>query len=350
MSIYSTNRTGSMALAQVVANESYNSQDFGRIMYETQVNDMAFFEAVLACDFNEIKGLREGTLLESEIAALNEASFKSIVEKLCENLKSFWGKLKAAFQNAIDKIAAYALNDGKAFVKVFDSKVGNKAASWTGKVEDVLVYNLDHKCFQIPDGNTVSGWMKKLQSSSDNVNAAEIVGWELAEKVGASQPIGVKEFAKKAQNATFRKEALDAGKINEYKKVVSNASSAVATLKKNQRDAEKSINDTMKELRNAAKGTDDEKNSIIKLNSLVSAYQTYVSVVAKVGIQVVRNDMKSRRVVLTKAMNDIVKNSKELNEATVLETADEFDDAMNNDLNLDAETQAAVDELVNSAE
>ena len=82
MSIYSVNRTGSMALAQVAANESYKSEDIGRVLYETQVNDMAFFEAVLACDFNELKSMREGTLLESEVASLNEAAFGEMISKL----------------------------------------------------------------------------------------------------------------------------------------------------------------------------------------------------------------------------------------------------------------------------
>ena len=56
MSIYSNNRSGSMELDQIAANESYTCNDFGRILYESQLNDMAFFEAVLACEFKEAKG------------------------------------------------------------------------------------------------------------------------------------------------------------------------------------------------------------------------------------------------------------------------------------------------------
>jgi hypothetical protein len=35
----------------------------GRILYESECNDMAFFEAILASDFREIQGLQDGTLL-----------------------------------------------------------------------------------------------------------------------------------------------------------------------------------------------------------------------------------------------------------------------------------------------
>ena len=71
MSIYSTNdRVG--AAATIVADESYRPSDIGRIMYESQLNDQAIFEATLMADFAEINGLREGTLLESEIAAFTK--------------------------------------------------------------------------------------------------------------------------------------------------------------------------------------------------------------------------------------------------------------------------------------
>ena len=135
MPIYSANK--SAVLTKVPANESYTCEDIGRILYETQVNDMAFFEAILRCDFNEIKSLNEGTLLESEVAALNEATFKEIVNKLCDRLKKFWAKIKAVFKDAIEKIQAYALNDGKAFIKQFKKTVMYKIGTisrWTGSI------------------------------------------------------------------------------------------------------------------------------------------------------------------------------------------------------------------------
>ena len=350
MSIYSVNRTGSMALAQVVANESYKSEDIGRILYETQVNDMAFFEAVLACDFNELKSMREGTLLESEVASLNEAAFGEMVSKLVEKLKAFWSKLKAIFQNAIEKIAAYALNDGKAFVNQFKKSVGEKVNSWNGKVEKVETFNLQHKCFTVPNHFKLTDMVKRMTEHGDSdMNTAELVGWELAELVGATQPVGIKDYAAKAHNvARNSPEDLTSENVNEYCDAISKANARVLVLKQRQRDAEKSINNAMKELKDMAKGSENEKESIVRINSVVSAYETYVATICKTGILVVREDMKSRRVALAKAMADINKSTKELSECVVLEAVDEFDAAMTDDLNLDAETKTAVDELVNA--
>lgn len=348
MSIYSANRTESMALAQVAANESYASEDLGRIMYETQVNDMAFFEAILACDFNEVKGLREGTILESEITSLNEKASNGIIDGLCNALKLFWGKIKAVYQSSIDKIAAYVLNDGKAFVKAFESKVGKNAASWSGSVNNVTVFNTKHKCLEIPDGATVSKWIETLNSKKSNDSAAEILGWELAARVGSSEPVSAKEYFNKASNVSRFEETLNARKIDEYKKAVSDAKSSIAKLKEDQKKTEKSINETMKKLRNQAKDSESKKSDISRLNSIVTAYQNLVSTVAKVGIQIVRNDLKSRRIALTKAMNDITGSSKTLGEAAILEAAGSFDDAMINDLSINTETRYAIDNLVNS--
>lgn len=347
MSIYSVNRTGSMALAQVAANESYKSEDIGRILYETQVNDMAFFEAVLACDFNELKSMREGTLLEYEIASLNEAAFGEMISKLVEKLKGFWAKLKGFFQDAIEKIAAYALNDGKAFVNQFNKSVGDKAKSWNGKIEKVMVFNLNHECFTVPNHFKLTDMVKRMADHGDNMSSAELVGWELAALVGATQPVGVKDYAAKAHNVAHNFEDLTSKNVNEYCDAVCKANARVLVLKQRQRDAEKSINDAMKELKDMAKGSENEKDSIVRINSVVSAYETYVATICKTGILVVREDMKSRRVALAKAMADINKSTKELSESVVLEAADEFDAAMTDDLNLDSETQAAVDELVN---
>ena len=148
MSIYSNNRTGVAATATLVANESYKSNDIGRILYESAVNDMAFFEAVIASDFNEIKGLREGTLLEAEVAALNEASAKEFFKGMAERVKKFWAKIKGAIKAAINKLAAYVLKDGKAFVAEFEA-AEKKYGKFTGKIEGVKLYNGGIRCIYL---------------------------------------------------------------------------------------------------------------------------------------------------------------------------------------------------------
>ena len=101
MSIYSANRTGSFNVAQIPANESYKWNDIGRILCESQANDMAFFEAALACDFTEVKGLREGTILESEIASFTEAAEESLIEKLIKRVQEWVAKIITIFDSII---------------------------------------------------------------------------------------------------------------------------------------------------------------------------------------------------------------------------------------------------------
>ena len=115
MSIYAANnRMGRASDATVVANESYGANDIGRILYETQVNDQAIFEAVLASDFAEIQGLREGTLLESEVQALNEMTTKEFFAQMKDRLMKFWAKIKAVFKSAIAKMVYFLTAESEA--------------------------------------------------------------------------------------------------------------------------------------------------------------------------------------------------------------------------------------------
>lgn len=138
MSIYSANRTGSMAIENVAMNENYKPVDLARTMYESQVNDHSIFEAILANDFRELTGLREGTLLESELTALNEASAKELLASMKTRIMNFWAKIKHAFAVAVQKISAYILRDGKAYAKDFREMYKANGGKFTGSVEDAI--------------------------------------------------------------------------------------------------------------------------------------------------------------------------------------------------------------------
>ena len=145
MSIYSTNRMGHAASATVVANEAYTGSELGRVLYESQVNDMAIFEAVIASDLKECEGLREGTLLESEIAAFTEASVKEFFKAMGDRIKEFWGKIKGAFKAVIQKISAYVLKDGKAYVAEFEKAYAKLGGNYAGEIKAKLYDMEQHK-------------------------------------------------------------------------------------------------------------------------------------------------------------------------------------------------------------
>lgn len=338
MPIYSNNRTGSMALAQVAANESYTSEDFGRILYESQLNDMAFFEAVLACDFNEIKGLREGTILESEVKALNEASFKEMIDKVVVGLKKFWAKLKGAFQDAINKLGAWVGNNGKALAKqVSDAKMDSK---WDGSIENVVTFDYSNEKLATLKGDMYNELFRAI--GVKDINVASITGEYLGRMVGAGHAVNAAEYSKMCFDKARRTETLNKSNINAFVKDIDSASFHIAFMKKYQKAVEKSINDWIDDLRSAAK----EEQNASKLNGIVRAYETIVATMCKTNIAITRADLKSRAAAITRALSDARKSVQEAAEVEVRCVIESFDEAMTNTLNMDAETKAAVAELV----
>lgn len=348
MSIYSVNRTGSMALAQVVANESYKSEDIGRILYETQVNDMAFFEAVLACDFNELKSMREGTLLESEIASLNEASFKGFVNKNIDRLKAFWGKIKAVIENAIEKIATWFSTECKGIIAKFKQTCSNKVNSWTGS-EDVRVYNHEHECFNL-NANLIADMLK--QSYNDNAdNPAEIAATLLSSSLGTNDLVGPKAYSAEALKVCM--DTITVNKDNVKSVLIDGLSSGrnhVKSLNLKKKAAYNCINAAINEIKSTTVGQDSEKNDIMRLNKIVSAYEQYVAIVAKTAIMAVREDAKSRSKCLMKVMGQILKSPTVTKEASISDMEDMFDMCMYESTynkNLSKEEKKEVEELMN---
>lgn len=124
MAIYSTNNKPN----SLNENYSYTHNDIGLILYESEINDMRIFEATLQADFAQITGLREGTLLESEVEAADEANKVGLMEAIKKALEKFWQKIKEVYDNAIHLFKRYIMKDGKEFVKDFD-KVWDAAKS-----------------------------------------------------------------------------------------------------------------------------------------------------------------------------------------------------------------------------
>ena len=338
MPIYSNNRTGSMALAQVAANESYTSEDFGRILYESQLNDMAFFEAVLACDFNEIKGLREGTILESEVAALNEASFKEMVDKIITGLKKFWAKIKGAFQDAINKLGAWVGNNGKSLAKQVSA--AKMDSTWEGSIDNVVTFDYSNEKLATLKGDMYNELFRAV--GVKDINVASIAGEYLGRMVGAGHAVNGAEYSKMCFDKARRTETLNKSNIKAFVKDIDSASFHIAFMKKYQKVVEKSINEWIDDLRSAAK----QEQNASKLNGIVRAYETIVATMCKTNIAITRADLKSRAAAITRALSDARKSVQEAAEVEVNCVIDSFDEAMTNTLTMDAETKAAVAELV----
>lgn len=115
MPIYSTNRVSS-ASTNIVAAEGYTEHDFGRILSECATNDMKLFNAAIARDFQEITAMQEGTMVTSEIRALQEFSIKEAWKGIVEKLKKLWAKIKGVFRNVYAKLSLWLNRSNKLYV------------------------------------------------------------------------------------------------------------------------------------------------------------------------------------------------------------------------------------------
>lgn len=341
MSIYSANRFGCMSTAAIAANKSYTFNDCGRIIYESQINDMALFESILACDFKEIQGLNEGTILESEIKALNKESLKALGEKIANRLKEFWAKIKGVFNSAIQWVSAYILKDGSAFVNVFNSKVGDKINEWKGSIKDVNCFDPYSKEF---DPFIVDE--KLFKNDAANLSTADFVSKLLTARVGEDTTLN--NFTNKMLEKVSYTDTLTSENVNEYCTRLKIGKAYINCLNDRMHEVEKSVNEMGQKL--LSEVADDENiNAAARITILIGAFEIAQSALVKANIAAVRNDMKSRRVALQAVMHDILKTDKAVAEAAAIDAASEFDDVEPTTA-LDPETQAQVDELIASAD
>ena len=360
MSIYSTNRAGTVASIDVVANESYRASDIGRIMYESQVNDQAIFEATLAADFAELGGLNEGTLLESEVAAFNEANGKSLFAKLKERLMAFWAKIKGVFKAAIQKVAAYVLRDGKAFVKEFEAAEA-KGKRYVGKIEGACIEcNTD----AIPTPN-VQDANKAFESykTGDAPTSKEVVNGYLSLILHAEVE-GAKDFKEKAMEAMLTKHNIDnhdAAKVKMMKDNLSNGSAAIKGLKEEESRINKGIAELKKDIETqekafeaAAKETDAENKTkatdIVKRATLIlGAFETVVSTITSAKIAATKTVVRESRKALGQMLSSM--NGNAHHEAAAIAAEDEAEVALDDDLAApaDEDTQAEIEKLVAEA-
>lgn len=354
MSIYSANRSGSVALSSVKANESYKSNDLGRILYESQVNDMTVFESILASDFREIKGLQEGTLLRSEISALNEASAKEIFAKLKDRLKAFWEKIKGAIKAAMRKISAYILRDGKAFAENYKAFAAKQKNVKVTKVKTTLPdFDLD---INVPGVNYVESLINKYKNDA-SVDKKSVIGSALAKAIGENGSYTPQEFRTHVNGMAGKEGEISTGDtaaINEMLSYLENASQAIKDMKDHEKTMERIIKEVGNSIKNAEaklnKNGDGDKNTdvIANITVLTSACETIVSTICSSVISVIKLHVKYSRTALGKIMSEAKKNT--VNEAADFAAEDEVDAALEEvpGDDLDPETSEAVDELIAS--
>ena len=335
MSIYSANRTGCFNLAMVEADRSYGMNDFGRILCECQENDMAFFEAALACDFHEINNLREGTLLEAEVEKANTEAKKSLWTKVVESLKKLWAKLKGVFDNAIEKLANNAVAN-KMYAKSFKKNVNYK--DWTGDVA-VDAFDPNNKAFDI---GMIGCDLKNGAKDDYYSDPAAIIKRTLSGMVGTDD-VSISNYTELALKASHTVDHIkSASDVDLLITLLGNSDKLIKGLKDTSKKAEKSISDLVRT------NVDDLNVSAETILNVTNAYKKMITIVSKATIVAAKSSLKAYKVGLDKVKEACSKKAEVAkNESAVVDDVDEFEDIMNNGMP-DAEAAKEVEDLVKS--
>lgn len=273
MSIYSANR--SAAVGTVAEAKKYTT-DINRIMYESEVNNMRIFEACMKYDFTQIQGLREGTILESEIAAIDEASKAEFLESVKKAWEVVKAKLKAAFDAILNKLGnAYrliAVPTIKRFEKIDDSK-------FSASTEFEFLAYQNPKITTSTISEDMENELKAPKPIDGNISRTEIISKVLGKCVGASevQP-GKFLSAMKEKYFVNKKISLTKSEIENEIISVLKMKDVIKDIKTAQKLCSNIIDNITKSLKNNIAKNDTA--SMSDLNTISSAYQTALTSVA----------------------------------------------------------------------
>lgn len=286
MAIYSTSRISGMrnsAGADVVANESYvGTAGLSRALYESMVNDRAIFEAAIGNDFTQLNGLHEGTLLESELQALDEANAQSFIETIKAALKKFWEKIKGVFKTVYAKLTQYIVGHGKSYVALHKKEIETKDfRNFTLKKYRAKKSGMDAKdlaSFRISSKHVS---ILKKATDKDAYRDGSWVNNMLSNKLGESD-VTAANFKKKAIEKYFETEKEYKGsELNGMFRVmmdnISTGSKPIKELKEAEKKAGEEIHNAIKEIDAIGKKLKGEKED----NATVDGY-------SKDGIEVAR--------------------------------------------------------------
>lgn len=351
MGIYSANRSGMMESGAIVANENYTSSDAGRIIYESQVNDMAIFEAIIASDLQEAKAIQEGTLLESEAVKFNRQNATGILGKLEERLKYFWGKVKGLLKDAMNKIAAYVLRDGKAFAKEFRKKFEGKKVKEPIKavIFNYPIYNqLKDDALKVINMDSVSKTVDKYAYNEDMLKSNEIAKKLLGEDIS--------DYKENFKNNIVTDGTISPSSIDGLVDIVENGKKTIAEMKAFSNHVDKSFKSAIAYIKSLskAKGNDDENYKVKNATAACSAFEKLSSMFSQLIVSGAKTMVKQCRINLSNVLSEAVQESAVLAEAAALDAEAEVDDAMSPEVSTeiedDPELKDAVEDVVDSPE
>lgn len=365
MPIISSNRFGSInGNVSVAANENYSIADCGRILYECERNDMAMFNAAMRSDMVEITAKNEGTLLESELVAMNEANIKDFFSGIVVKMKKLWAKLKGMFKKAYAMISAYVVRNGKAFVAMH-----RKALASVDKAADIGKSLHRKGTLVTPDfGSDITSMMANIRSTGrdEEKSSADWATKYLEASIGGGT---VSDYSKDAKEYCFE-EIVDCklsqiGSVSQLENTLVNGGTTIKNLREAEKKFDKSMKQAIGKIESEAKTairaaeTADNKDeqeaqskALTNCQNCASGVEKAASTITRMNIRFAKIDLAIARKALARAIGVAATKTESVYiESIVLEGDEEIaalDGTEAEDLN--PEEQEIVDAIVSAAE
>lgn len=316
MGIYSANRMSSVRTGSMRPDMSYaGTAGIGRCMYESTVNDCILGESLLMQDFNEVRAMREGTVLESEMRVMQENVVTDFFKKCKELLIKLGKKIAGIFRQVYAKLTQWFVRSGKMYVKMHRKTVLSKNIS-----------NLEIKKYRKPKNFETNYYVNKISSLFDKFSADAKKNYDQDRKIGLKLDKDVDETVKLFLDNEEPSELYDnmmekayddedtisgsdiKGQLTKILSNVENGSKTIKDLKK----AEKSFKDSIKKAQNTVdkiereagkeklegKAKDVSDSIIARFRVCISAYQQAMNVATSATIRVLKFGIKQDRSVI----------------------------------------------------
>lgn len=349
--IYTVNE--SAAKSTPVVESKYTN--FASILYESEQNDMAIFEAALACDFHEVKGLQEGTILQSEVAALTEANMAEMLKTVKNALIRVRDKILELIERAIDYIGNYIIKNGKKLVERWN----RYKTTYPDHKYQIELMTIDEDAaneYKLDNFDAMAlANAANDKAYDEKADAAKILTTVLSTAIG--QEVGsAAEFKKVALSKVYKK--VDAS-VEVLDKLASDLTSntSIKELRNEEAKIRKLFDTYMKDIEERAK-----KPDAAVIGAYASAFHTIIHTYADIRVKIQKERMRLAHRGLVSAMasidNDIKEKPEDVNHESVeyafdcLLAESEFEDAMEmvpGEEPIDPEHKDAVDALVASA-
>lgn len=291
MPIYSKTRSGFSFSESNVAVGKYGVGDSARILYESCINDKRLFDAMIAHDRNEIKAIREGTILEAGSSDGLKADFKALGTAIKEFCLGIWNKIVQFIDSTIEKITNFALGNGKKCyekylktLKEYGDRDGiNKITISNGKFPDfdyeINALKMIETAQAVIDNEFNADEADKEEAFKDNIkeyNKTEIISAALGRVVGHDN-ISQEEFTSLIVNEAFligENADIHNKRIKETAEFIGNGlGTIIKEIKEVKSQSKKYIDNVIKSVEDDFKKADSlDKNNKKEISDKVSSY------------------------------------------------------------------------------